>query len=570
MKENNGKRIGIGVKISLLSGIIVLILLAANSGIFLRLESNLIDFIIAENIANEENDFKAQEKTLRKELVARMKVNADICSGISAGFLYNFDPERLQKLLLTYMNLPEISAIKVADVDGNPFSAVWRSPDVQGGEALPEGISLDESQSFSADAVHAEEKVGSVTLYFTDRLLTDQLKTSQAEARKKIDAFSSTIHQRMNKALVGQVLAVICVVLILIATLVISVSRIAIVPIKGITQRLREISEGRGDLTVRLEVKNRDEIGELADYFNRFVRSLQEMLREIAGNANSIGDASSELNNVSDVLSSGAKETLMRSDTVAAAAEEMSSNMTSVAAAMEQASTNVNTVAASAEEMSTTIADIARNSENAGDISGRAVSQADKASKRMEELGVAARDIGKVTEAITDISEQTNLLALNATIEAARAGEAGKGFAVVANEIKALALQTAESTRSIKEQIDNIQNTTEDTSKEIQEITATIDEINNIVSVIATAVEEQSAVTGEIANNVSQASLGMGEVNENVVQSSVASGEISKDIAEVNQAAASMDGNSAQVSTSAESLLSLAEELRNMVGKFKI
>lgn len=195
---------------------------------------------------------------------------------------------------------------------------------------------------------------------------------------------------------------------------------------------------------------------------------------------------------IADQMAAGAEDTASRSSQVAAAAREMSSNQDSVAAAMEQASTNVNMVAAAAEEMSSTIDAIAQNSSRAKDITAQAVDQSKIASNRVDELGRAASEITKVTEAITDISEQTNLLALNATIEAARAGEAGKGFAVVANEIKALAKQTAEATLDIKNKIKGIQEATGITVTEINDISSVITDVDQIVAAIASAVEEQS------------------------------------------------------------------------------
>ncbi|MBR9980345.1 MAG: methyl-accepting chemotaxis protein, partial [Desulfatitalea sp.] len=214
--------------------------------------------------------------------------------------------------------------------------------------------------------------------------------------------------------------------------------------------------------------------------------------------------------------------------------------------------------------------EIAKNSERARSISDSAARQAGETSGKMAQLGSAAQAIGNVVETITDISEQVNLLALNATIEAARAGEAGKGFAVVANEIKELAKQTAAATQDIKEKIGTIQGTTALTVKDIEEISRIITEVNDVVSGIATAVEEQSTATSEIATNVSQAAQGIQEVNTNVSQSSSVAGEISRDIASVSATANEMSTSSAQVNMSAADLSKLAEELKGMVGQFRI
>ncbi len=341
-------------------------------------------------------------------------------------------------------------------------------------------------------------------------------------------------------------------------------------PISRVVARIKDIAEGEGDLTLRLDIKTNDEIGELAGWFNVFVEKLQGIISDIAGNAETLNSSSTDLSNLSSQMSTGSNEMTGKSNTVATAAEEMSANMNSVAAASEEASTNVGMVASATEEMTSTINEIAQNSEKARGITGNAVSQAQAASEKINELGKSAQDIGKVTEAITEISEQTNLLALNATIEAARAGEAGKGFAVVANEIKELARQTADATQEIKTKIAGVQGSTSGAIEQIDEITKVIDDVNNIVSTIATAVEEQSVTTKEIAGNVTQAAAGIQEVTENVAQSSTVTGEIARDIVEVNQSAGEMSNSSSQVNMSAVELNSLAEQLKEMVGRFKV
>ncbi|XPS88618.1 cache modulated methyl-accepting chemotaxis sensory transducer [Desulfosarcina variabilis str. Montpellier] len=341
-------------------------------------------------------------------------------------------------------------------------------------------------------------------------------------------------------------------------------------PIQGTVGMLKDIAEGEGDLTKRLEITSQDEIGDMGHWFNVFMEKLQGVIKDVAQNTGTLNDASSNLATIATELSENAESMSGRSNGVATAAEEMSANMTNVAATSEQASTNVNMVASATEEMTSTVNEIAQNSEKARVITESAVTQTNEASTEVGQLGRAAKEISKVTEVITDISEQINLLALNATIEAARAGEAGKGFAVVANEIKELAKQTAEATQEIKSQIDGIQGSTSATVNQISQITTVISEVNEIVGTIATAVEEQAVTSQEIAGNISQASQGIQDVNDNVGQSSVVSGTISGDIAEVNQSVQEITNSAGQVNMNVEELSKMAGNLQALVGRFKV
>ena len=324
------------------------------------------------------------------------------------------------------------------------------------------------------------------------------------------------------------------------------------------------------DLTVKLDIHQKDEIGDLAKALNEMQNDLRGIFKDIYTGVETLASSSTELSAISTQMASNAEQTTAKANTVSAAAEEMSVNMNSVSAASEETAVNVNMVAAAAEEMSATITEISSNSDKTKTITENAVGQSEKASAQINELGIAAEGIGKVTETITEISEQTNLLALNATIEAARAGEAGKGFAVVANEIKDLAKQTSEATGEIKEQIANIQATSKNSVTEITEITDIIKEVNIMVGTVSTAVDEQTNATQEISTNVSQASQGINEVNENVAQASSVTSEVAADIAKVGEASREINASSSQVNGSAQTLAELAEKLSSIVKQFKL
>ena len=325
-----------------------------------------------------------------------------------------------------------------------------------------------------------------------------------------------------------------------------------------------------GDFTKTLDIEQKDETGNLAEALNHMTSNLAKTCRQMSSGVEMLVSSSAQLTTISREMKGGAEDTSGRANSVATAAEEMSSNMVAVAAATEETSTNVGMVASATEEMSSTVSEIAQNSERARVITSDAVSQAQQASAKVEALGRASLEIGKVVETINAISDQVNLLALNATIEAARAGDAGKGFAVVANEIKELAKQTADAALDIQEKINQNKRSTGEIVGEIEQVSSVINDISEIVATIATAVEEQSVTTNEVANSVSQASLGIQEVTENVAQSSTVSQEIARDIVVVNQAAGKISESSGQVDQSAEALSQLAGDLKETVDQFKL
>ena len=357
---------------------------------------------------------------------------------------------------------------------------------------------------------------------------------------------------------------------LIILPLTIFLIRSIISPLNRMIGMLKDIAQGEGDLTARLKDNSGTETQELAEWFNRFVEQVHGIIREVAGNSSQVNQASAGLLNLATNLRAASGDMTAKSTNVAAATEEMSSNMNSVASAMEEFSINIATVATASEEMTATIAEISQNASKAKEITGHAVGKATEASRRVDELGAAAREIDKVTETITAISSQTNLLALNATIEAARAGEAGRGFAVVANEIKELAMQTARATEEIRGKIQGIQGATGVTVSEIQQVSQVINEVDSIVGTIAAAVEEQSVTTRDIADNVGQASQGVQEVNENVSQAEAVTRDIAKEVSSVNQASGAIAQSAEAVQGSSENLSGLARDLNAMVGKFKI
>ena len=341
-------------------------------------------------------------------------------------------------------------------------------------------------------------------------------------------------------------------------------------PIRQTTEMLKDIARGEGDLTKRLVVTTKDEVGELGKWFNTFIEKIHSIITEIAENSKVLTSSASELAATADVIAANTEEMTTQANTVAAASEESSSNIQSISASAEEMSTSMNVVAAAIEELSAAIKEVAVSCQKESAIAEKANEEAEATSATMGELGKAANAIGSIVDVIQQIAAQTNLLALNATIEAASAGDAGKGFAVVANEVKELAKQTSTATEGIRKQVEEMQKNSNNAIHAIHSIGRTIQEINSISHGIVVSVEQQNGAVGEIAMNVSGVNEAAQDVTRNVSESAHALDEVSRTIVEVNSAATDTSNGIQQVNVSIEELAKLAVQLNSIVGQFKI
>nr|WP_320191597.1 methyl-accepting chemotaxis protein [uncultured Desulfobacter sp.] len=325
-----------------------------------------------------------------------------------------------------------------------------------------------------------------------------------------------------------------------------------------------------GDLKQVIDVKQNDEIGQLARSLNAMSQSMRAMFEDIIKSSDTLNSSSTQLSAVAETMLQNVGQSTDQSGRVGAAGNEMTKTMTHVTEITENTEANIQMIVSATEEMTATIQEIFKNTADGSTITQKAVEDAKQVSDKVNILGKATRDISKVTETIDDISEQTNLLALNATIEAARAGEAGKGFAVVAGEIKTLAQQTSDATREINQRIEGVQSVTTESIQAIETIVEVINEINDIVNTVATAIEQQSSTTQEISSNVAQAASGVQEVNESVNQTSAVIGDVVQDISGIDRTLQDVYQGSRQVSESSTHLAELSKRLNSLINRFKI
>ena len=368
------------------------------------------------------------------------------------------------------------------------------------------------------------------------------VEESLADMNRNLDTL---IEEMKREALLSILFSLF--ILLLTSVFVFWVARNIILRLRRITASMDEIAQGEGDLTRRLRIRGEDEMAALARAFNGFAENMQNMIRQIAESTRNLSASTTQLSAIAHQTDQAAEESSSRSQSVAAAAEEMNVSAKAMAESMERASLNLSSVASAMEQMAATISEIADSTAKANIRTEKAAEQAEGFSHIMRDLGLAAQEIGKVTETINGISEQTNLLALNATIEAARAGEAGKGFAVVANEIKELARQTATATRDIRDRIAGIQGASEKAETDMGAIVEAIHTVNQIVGTIAAAIEQQSSAVREVSANVSSASVSVEDANGQSHEMSSVSGDIAQEIASVSAASVQIRSSSSQV-----------------------
>jgi len=351
---------------------------------------------------------------------------------------------------------------------------------------------------------------------------------------------------------------IICMIVSVIVALYLGISIAR--PIRKINEASKQIA--KGDLTVQLDVKSKDEVGQLADSFREFVLHTSELVTNIKEKTQTVDEYVT-------VLTQGAETVLENSDTSNEQAKEVSSQVDDVAKSVAdtsnvyvQNSNEVNVLASSIEEISATITDMIGNTDeisvNTKDVADVVAKLSDdfkeiqegnyvvnntiervnesmlefqrqlksindscqssiKISKEAEEKSAATKkainvtnnavnNVSKVVSIINGIAEQTNLLALNATIEAASAGEAGKGFAIVASEVKALANETRVATEKIETQIKAMQNQMSLSVNSVEETTEIIKELSKSSYDIAKDVSCQAETTETIATNISESS----------------------------------------------------------------
>lgn len=364
----------------------------------------------------------------------------------------------------------------------------------------------------------------------------------------------------------------------------VNILRAILLPLHQLKEQMNHISEGDGDLTKSITVKNHDEFGEVAASFNRFVQSLRELVSRIS--------QSSELvSSTSEQFLASAEETKGSSDQIAKSMQNISENMNHQTEILNESSQAVKesldgilNIATSTASVASSVEDVSMKADNGEnsvekivDSVGFINKSVDKADASIKNLASDVLKIDRITEIINDIASQTNLLALNAAIEAARAGEQGKGFSVVAEEVRLLAEQSSQSANQIKELINHIQEEAENT---VDTIGVVKDNVNDGSSLIQETAIKFKEILGAISNVAAQIQViaattehigsGFSLVTKKVEKVLNLSEEISVSINEITGTTEEQLATMEEIQSAAHSLTVVSETLHEMVSRFKV
>jgi methyl-accepting chemotaxis protein len=358
-----------------------------------------------------------------------------------------------------------------------------------------------------------------------------ELEKGQAEVAQLIrSADTRTVAKAEHDAHVQLALLLFMAVAGSALTLLLSflIMRSVVGPLDQASSIMKEIAQGEGDLTQRMNLRSKDELGELAAAFNRFAAAMHDVIRQVRTAADEVAQASVELSGASDTISSSAQKQ-------AAGLEETVSSLRDITQSVHQNAENAG--------LASTLAADARNVAEKG---GSVVSEAVEA---MSVINASSTRIADIITTIDEIAFQTNLLALNAAVEAARAGEQGRGFAVVASEVRNLAQRSAAAAREIKTLIGTSVQQVEDGTQLVNRSGETLRDIIGAVKRVTDVVNEIAASSRDQAARVEEVNRAMATMDE-VTQSNAAQTE--------------------ELSATAGNLSEQAREVQSLVGRFKV
>lgn len=365
--------------------------------------------------------------------------------------------------------------------------------------------------------------------------------------------------------------------------LIIFVKRTIIKPLSELMDAAEYIADG--DLTHQnIQVRSKDEIGQLGSIFNKMKLNLQQLIQSVQNNSQQLTAAAEELSASTEEITATTEDVTKQIETTSNSAQSSAASASESARAMEETAHGVQRIAESSQVLHHSSIDASQTATKGADIIDSAKVQmatindsTSTVNELVQKLSQQTIEIENMTKVITDITDQTNLLSLNAAIEAARAGEHGKGFAVVADEVRKLAESSKQSANSIVELTMEIQ---KDTSNVEQAVSSALNSVKDGVNIISQAGVSFNEIVGavdmmttqieEISATAEQLSASAEEVTASVNEIATGADAASQSIDSIAAAMEEQSATMQEVSGIAVSLVDSASELQQEINKFKV
>jgi len=416
-----------------------------------------------------------------------------------------------------------------------------------------------------------------VKLDVMDFLLKALVAQERDDAKGEADRTAAIFHQTLLAMLafvVGGVLLGIVLGLI--------ISRTISAPLKKGLALSQAIAGG--DLTQRIDIDRKDEIGMVAQSLNRMSLKLREIVGAVQENAGQVASSSEEISASAQKLSEGAQHQASTLEETSASVEQLAASVDQVAqhaqrqaAGVEQGTGSITQVQKAIEAVSARLADIAN-------LAGQSVEKATEGAAAVERVvsGInlianGSEKIDGIVDFISDIAQQTNLLALNAAIEAARAGEHGRGFAVVADEVGKLAERSSSSTKEIggliEQSVKNVSEgvrTAEGSRKAMEEIREGAQKAEEMTTSVVDSMRQQVAAISLLATALANINEMSASISAAAAEQSTNAKQVSKAMEDVNELTQSAASAAEQMSAATEHLSGMAQELQRMMAQFRI
>lgn len=355
-------------------------------------------------------------------------------------------------------------------------------------------------------------------------------------------------------------------------------------PLRLVGSMLREIAKGEADLTKRIVVQSNDEIGDLANWFNEFVESIQNIIRQVTETANRVVVTSEELGATSQEVTAGAQEISSAVHAIARGVLNQQARVKETSIIMDQMSRALHEVssgARNATETSSQTRDIASlnriDIESANQVLLRITEFIRSSGESISSLNESSKMIGAAADVIRNMARTTNLLSLNASIEAARATSEGKGFGVVAEEIGNLARQSAVATdeidvmiRSLRRGVEAVVEEMKGGERQIRNVGDVSGRAGEALQRIIEAVEQVAVTVQQISASIERQVEGTEKLVKALDEIASVAEDVSASTEQVSAAAEQQNNSMERMSASAQDLSAMADDLQRLVHRFKI